>query len=82
FTRMGNIKYSHGELVKNVIMVRDVEVGDSIVIEEMGPRVSTIKVQMQVMASQMVQVMSGLEQVRDHVELGQQAATQKDEMIA
>nr|GFA61625.1 hypothetical protein [Tanacetum cinerariifolium] len=125
---------------EEVITVSDDEVADSIAIGEIGSRVSTIKDQMQVKASQivqvddkevwemdeewlmapvtppskpvmspmstyaiegsstaaaeghslallapgvpMVQVMSGLEQVRDHVELGQQAATQKDEMIA
>ncbi|GKF92046.1 hypothetical protein Tco_0278765, partial [Tanacetum coccineum] len=40
-----------------------------------GPRVSTVEGQMQVLASQMVQVVSGLEQ-------GQQVATQRDETIA
>ncbi|GKF82408.1 hypothetical protein Tco_0244064, partial [Tanacetum coccineum] len=69
-------------LVKKVIMVSDAKVADSIAIGEIGPRVSTVEGQMQVMASQMVQVVSGLEQVRAHVEQGQQATTQKDEMIA
>ncbi|GKF95386.1 hypothetical protein Tco_0288121, partial [Tanacetum coccineum] len=44
--------------------------------------VSTMEGQMQVMASQMVLVMSRLEQVGAYVERGQQAMTQKDEMIA
>ncbi|GJV02360.1 hypothetical protein Tco_1335929 [Tanacetum coccineum] len=74
-TRMGNLEYGHGFLVKKVIMVSDAEVADSIAIREIGPRVSTMEDQMQVMASQMVQVVSKLEQ-------GQQAVTQRDETIA
>ncbi|GJX45167.1 hypothetical protein Tco_0261843 [Tanacetum coccineum] len=81
-TRMGNLEYGHGLLVKKVIMVSDAEVADSIAIREIGPRVSTVEGQMQVMASQMVQAVSRLEQVGVHVEQGQQAATQRDEMIA
>ncbi|GKB74747.1 hypothetical protein Tco_0936159 [Tanacetum coccineum] len=77
----GNLEYAHGLLVKKVITVSDAEVADSIVIREIGPRVSTMEGQMQVMVSQMVQVVSGLEQVGAHVEQGQQAATQMDEMI-
>ncbi|GJX00810.1 hypothetical protein Tco_0184723 [Tanacetum coccineum] len=80
-TRIGNLEYGHGLLVKKVITVSDAEVADSIAIGEIGPRVSTMEGQMQVMASQMVQVVSGLEQVGAHVEQGQQAATQRDEMI-
>nr|GEW63859.1 hypothetical protein [Tanacetum cinerariifolium] len=56
-TRVGNLEYGHGVLVKKFIM-------------------------MQVMASQMVQVVSGLEQVGAHVKQGQQAVTQRDETIA
>ncbi|GKB03480.1 hypothetical protein Tco_0831623 [Tanacetum coccineum] len=73
-TRMGNLEYGHGLLVKKVITVSEAEVADSIAIREIGPRVSTMEDQMQVMASQMVQVVSKLEQ-------GQQAATQRDETI-
>ncbi|GKA58895.1 hypothetical protein Tco_0758208 [Tanacetum coccineum] len=54
-TRMCNLEYGHGLLVKKVIMV---------------------------MASQMVQVASGLEQAGAHMEQGQQGATQRDETIA
>ncbi|GJT65438.1 hypothetical protein Tco_1016918 [Tanacetum coccineum] len=53
-TRVGNLEYGHGQLVKKVIAV---------------------------MASQMVQVISRLEQARAHVEQGQQATTQRDETI-
>ncbi|GKC06135.1 hypothetical protein Tco_0997745 [Tanacetum coccineum] len=74
-TRMGNLEYVHGLLVKKVIMVSDAEVANNIAIREIGHRVSTMEDQMQVMASQMVQVVSRLEQ-------GQQAATQRDETIA
>ncbi|GJT64066.1 hypothetical protein Tco_1015546 [Tanacetum coccineum] len=61
-TRMGNLEYGHGLLVKKVITVSDAQVADSIAIREIGPRVSIMEDQMQVMASQMVQVVSGLEQ--------------------
>nr|GEX64591.1 hypothetical protein [Tanacetum cinerariifolium] len=50
-TRMGNLEYGHGLLVKKVITVSDAEVADSIAIGEVGPRVSTVEDQMQVMAS-------------------------------
>nr|GEX15436.1 hypothetical protein [Tanacetum cinerariifolium] len=55
-TCMGNLKYSHGLLVKKVITVSDAEMADSIAIGVFGPRVSTVEDQMQVMASHMVQV--------------------------
>nr|GEZ07626.1 hypothetical protein [Tanacetum cinerariifolium] len=70
-TRMGNLEYGHEQLVKKVITVSDVEVADRIVTREIGPRVSTIEDEMQVMASQIVQVVNGLEQARAHVEQGQ-----------
>ncbi|GJU91355.1 hypothetical protein Tco_1303778 [Tanacetum coccineum] len=63
-TRMGNLEYGHGQLVKKVITVSDDEVADSIAIGEIGPKVSTIEGQMQVMTSQMVQVASELEQLQ------------------
>ncbi|GKB81152.1 hypothetical protein Tco_0948047 [Tanacetum coccineum] len=70
-TRMGNLEYGLRQLVKKV---SDAEVADSISIREIGPRVSTMEGQMQVLASQKIQVVSGLEQ-------GQQAATQRNEII-
>nr|GFD30197.1 hypothetical protein [Tanacetum cinerariifolium] len=42
-TRMGNLEYEHGQLVKKVIQVSDAEVADDIVIGEIGFRVSTIE---------------------------------------
>nr|GEU57148.1 hypothetical protein [Tanacetum cinerariifolium] len=69
-TRMGNLEYGRGQLVKKVITMSDTEVADSIAIGELGPRFSTVKGQMQVMESQMVRVMSKLEQVGAHVEQG------------
>ncbi|GKA33730.1 hypothetical protein Tco_0720159 [Tanacetum coccineum] len=42
-TRMGNLEYGHGQLVKKVIQVSDAEVADGITIGEIGPRVSAIE---------------------------------------
>nr|GEZ43067.1 hypothetical protein [Tanacetum cinerariifolium] len=41
-TRMGNLEYGHGQLMKKVIQVSDTEVKDGITIVEIGPRVSAI----------------------------------------
>nr|GFB29458.1 hypothetical protein [Tanacetum cinerariifolium] len=78
---MGNLEYGNGLLVKKVITVCDAEVADSINIGEVGHGVSTVDDQMQIIESKMVRVVSRLEQVRPHVEQGQQAATQRDETI-
>ncbi|GJZ84165.1 hypothetical protein Tco_0649504 [Tanacetum coccineum] len=80
-TRMGNLEYGHGQLMKKVIQVSDAEVADGITIGEIGPRVSAIEGHVQVMASQMVQAEDGLEQVGAQMEQGQEAATQRDEVI-
>ncbi|GJZ44347.1 hypothetical protein Tco_0591602 [Tanacetum coccineum] len=80
-TRMGNLEYGDGQLVKKVIQVSDAKVADGITIGEIGPRVSAIEGQVQVMASQMVQAMGRLEQVGAQVEQGQQTTTQRDEVI-
>ncbi|GKG26577.1 hypothetical protein Tco_0402280, partial [Tanacetum coccineum] len=50
-TRMGNLEYGHGQLVKKVIQLSDAEVMDGITIGEIGPRVSVVKGHMQVMTS-------------------------------
>ncbi|GKD00930.1 hypothetical protein Tco_1171204 [Tanacetum coccineum] len=42
-TRMGNLEYGHGKLVKKVIQVSDAEVADGIAIGEIGPRVSAVE---------------------------------------
>nr|GEV86389.1 hypothetical protein [Tanacetum cinerariifolium] len=67
-TRMGNLEYGHGQLMKKVIQVSDAEVTDGITIGEIGLRVSAIEGQVQVMASQMVQAVDRLEQVGAQVE--------------
>nr|GEV73835.1 hypothetical protein [Tanacetum cinerariifolium] len=53
-TRTGNLEYGHGQLVKKVVQVSDVEVADGVTIWEIGPRVSIVEGHVQVMASQMV----------------------------
>nr|GEY25434.1 hypothetical protein [Tanacetum cinerariifolium] len=50
----GNLEYSHGLLVKNVMTVSDAEVADGIAIGEIRLRVYAIEGQVQVMACQMV----------------------------
>ncbi|GJW80491.1 hypothetical protein Tco_0144466 [Tanacetum coccineum] len=54
-TRMGNLVYGHGLLVKKVITVSDAEVADGIAIREIRLRIYIVEGQMQVMASQMTQ---------------------------
>ncbi|GJZ18594.1 hypothetical protein Tco_0554717 [Tanacetum coccineum] len=61
-TRLGNLEYEHGQLVKKVIQVSDAEVAAGITIREIGPRVSAIEGQVQVMVSQMVYVADRWEQ--------------------
>ncbi|GJX43118.1 hypothetical protein Tco_0259794 [Tanacetum coccineum] len=81
-TRMSNLKYGHEQLVKKVIQVSDAEVADDITIGEIGPRVSAVEGQAQVMASQMVQAVGRLEQVGTQLEQGQQTTTRRDEAIS
>ncbi|GKA83323.1 hypothetical protein Tco_0804918 [Tanacetum coccineum] len=78
-TRMGNLEYGHGQLVKKVITVSDAEVADGIAIGDIGLRVSAIEGQVQVMASQMVQAVGRLEQVRTRME-DQHDTTNRDEI--
>ncbi|GJU63529.1 hypothetical protein Tco_1245364 [Tanacetum coccineum] len=49
-TRMGNLEYGHGQLVKKVIQVSDAEVADGIAIGEIGPKVSAVEGHVQVEA--------------------------------
>ncbi|GKA87951.1 hypothetical protein Tco_0809715 [Tanacetum coccineum] len=79
-TRMGNLEYGHGQLMKKVIQVSDAEVADGITIGDIGPRIYVVEGQVHVMASQMVQAVGRPEQVGTQVEQGQQAATKQDEM--
>ncbi|GJX99784.1 hypothetical protein Tco_0356803, partial [Tanacetum coccineum] len=73
--RLGNLKYEHGQLVKNVIQESDAEVASGITIGEIGPRVAAVEGQVQVMASQMVYTADRLEQVQ-----ALQAAMQQRDM--
>ncbi|GJT38087.1 hypothetical protein Tco_0937952 [Tanacetum coccineum] len=47
-TRLGNLKYEHGQLVKKVIQESDAEVATGITIREIGPRVAAIEGQSRV----------------------------------
>nr|GFD11310.1 hypothetical protein [Tanacetum cinerariifolium] len=80
-TRMGNLEYGHSQPVKKVIQLSDAKVADGIAIREIIPRVSAIEGHVQVMTSQMVQVVGKLEKVGTQIEQGQQATTQQDETI-
>ncbi|GJW70770.1 hypothetical protein Tco_0127687 [Tanacetum coccineum] len=70
-TRLGNLEYGHGQLMKKVIQVSDAEVAAVISIGEIGPRDFAIEGQVQVMASQMVHAVDRFEQI------GAQAAVQQ-----
>nr|GEY09602.1 hypothetical protein [Tanacetum cinerariifolium] len=56
-TRLGNLEYRHGVLMRKVEEVSDAEVADSIAIGEIHPRVATVEEQIQVMESKAVQVL-------------------------
>nr|GEW27554.1 hypothetical protein [Tanacetum cinerariifolium] len=66
--RMRNLEYRREELVKNMVKVSNAEVAVSITIGEIHPRVATVEEQVQVMASQAVQVVSGLEEIETRVQ--------------
>ncbi|GKD80994.1 hypothetical protein Tco_1347833 [Tanacetum coccineum] len=76
-TRLGNLEYGHGQLVKKVIQVSDAEVAAGVTIGEIGPRVFAIEGQVQVMASQMVHVADRFEQIGTQI---QQLQTTVSEM--
>ncbi|GJV65953.1 hypothetical protein Tco_1476781 [Tanacetum coccineum] len=61
-TRMGYLEHGHGLLVKKVIKVSDAEAADSIIIREIGPRVSTMEGQGQQAATKRDEVIFGLSQ--------------------
>ncbi|GJS79310.1 hypothetical protein Tco_0729191 [Tanacetum coccineum] len=69
-TRLGNLEYGHGQLVKKVIQVSDADVVTGVSIGEIGPRGFAVKGQVQVMASQMVHDADRWEQVGAQVEPG------------
>ncbi|GJW15887.1 hypothetical protein Tco_0020020 [Tanacetum coccineum] len=62
-TRLGNLEYGHGQLVKKVIQVSDAEVAADITIREICLRVFAIEGQVQVMESQMVHAADRFEQI-------------------
>ncbi|GJZ90455.1 hypothetical protein Tco_0662382 [Tanacetum coccineum] len=66
-TRMGNLEYGHGQLVKKVIQVSDAEVADGITIGEVGPRVSAVEGQVQALQAAMQQRDSQIQQLQTMV---------------
>nr|GEV33923.1 hypothetical protein [Tanacetum cinerariifolium] len=67
-TRLGNLKYKHGVLMRKMEEVSDAEVADSIAIREIHPRVATIEEQVQVMESQAGQVVSRIKEIETRVQ--------------
>nr|GFA15536.1 hypothetical protein [Tanacetum cinerariifolium] len=67
-TRLGNLEYRHGVLVKKMEEVSDAEVADSITIGEIYPKVATVGEQVQVMGSQTWQIMSRLKEIETMVQ--------------
>ncbi|GJX43117.1 hypothetical protein Tco_0259793 [Tanacetum coccineum] len=80
-TRMSNLEYGHGQLVKKVIQVSDAELADGITIGEIGLRVSTVEGQVeqgQQIATQRDEAIAGLIQP---VQTLQAAIQQRDVQI-
>nr|GEV86364.1 hypothetical protein [Tanacetum cinerariifolium] len=50
---MSNLEYRHGEFVKKMVKVSDVEVADSITIGEIHPRVATVEEQLRTKVAEM-----------------------------
>nr|GEZ04675.1 hypothetical protein [Tanacetum cinerariifolium] len=90
-TRVGNLEYRHGVLMRKMEEVSDAEVADSIAIGEIHPRVATMGEQVQVMESKAVQVVSGLKEIDTRVQQvesrvdtyssGQMAVPGQDEIV-
>nr|GFA86208.1 hypothetical protein [Tanacetum cinerariifolium] len=76
-TRLGNLEYRHGVLMRKMEEVSDAEVADSIAIGEIHPRVATVREQVQVMESQTGQVVSRLKEIKTRV---QQTALHETEL--
>nr|GEY13767.1 hypothetical protein [Tanacetum cinerariifolium] len=66
-TRLGNLEYRHGVLLRKMEEVSDAEVANSIAIGEIHPRVATVREQVQVMESQAGQVVSRLKEIKTRV---------------
>nr|GEU47991.1 hypothetical protein [Tanacetum cinerariifolium] len=67
-TRLGNLEYKHGVLMRKMEEVSDAEVADSISIGGIHPRVATMGEQVQVMESQAVQVVNRLKEIETRVQ--------------
>nr|GFB95353.1 hypothetical protein [Tanacetum cinerariifolium] len=67
-TRLGNLEYRHGVLVRKMEDVSDAEVADSITIGEIHHRVAIVGEQVQVMGSQTGQIMSRLKEIETRVQ--------------
>nr|GEV24969.1 hypothetical protein [Tanacetum cinerariifolium] len=90
-TRLGNLEYRHGVLMRKMKEVSDAEVADSIAIGEIHPRVATVEEHVQVMASQAVQEVNGLKEIETRVQQvesrvdtyssGQMAVPGQDEIV-
>nr|GFA13378.1 hypothetical protein [Tanacetum cinerariifolium] len=63
-TRMGNLEYGHGQLVKRVNQVSNAELATGVTIGELGSRIYVVEGQVQVMASQMVYAADRWEQLK------------------
>nr|GEX07367.1 hypothetical protein [Tanacetum cinerariifolium] len=76
-TRLGNLEYKHGVLMRKMEEASDAEVADNITIGEIQPRVATVEEHVQVMESRTVHVVSGLKEIESRV---QQLRTRVAEM--
>nr|GEZ31884.1 hypothetical protein [Tanacetum cinerariifolium] len=52
-TRLGNLEYKHGVLMRKMEEVSDAEVADSIAIGEIHPRVATVREQLRTRVAEM-----------------------------
>ncbi|GKD86685.1 hypothetical protein Tco_1357839 [Tanacetum coccineum] len=68
YIRIGNLEYRHGVLMRKMEAAGDAEVADSIAIKEIHPRVATVEGQVHGMASQVVHVVSKLEEMETRVQ--------------
>nr|GEV04611.1 retrotransposon protein, putative, Ty3-gypsy subclass [Tanacetum cinerariifolium] len=88
--KMDNLEYRHGVLTRKMEVMSDVEMADSIAIEEIHPRVATVEGQVQEMVSQAVQLLSKPEEIdfrfqqvesRVDIHLGGQTAVPREDVI-
>ncbi|GJV92963.1 hypothetical protein Tco_1540776 [Tanacetum coccineum] len=77
-TRLGNLEYGHGQLMKKVIRVSDADVAVGVTIGEIGPRIFAIAGHGQQTATQRDEVIADLTQ---QVQALQAAVHQRDTQI-